>query len=77
MNQSDTPVSPRKRIKFEHDSSHEFNLSVAPSTDKMEVDDALTPSAATTEQSEKERSCGITEFVCPDTVGFSAIVKKR
>lgn len=29
------------------------------------------------DQASKETACGITEFVCPDLLGFTGILKKR
>ena len=77
MEQHDTPASPRKKVKTDHDLSNDLNMSVAPSKVEMEVNSVAAPSSATDEQYEKERLCGITEFVSPDSSGFSGILKKR
>ncbi len=77
MDDIDSPTSPRKKIKIEHTSS------IAESTDTMNtVMVGAAPihplqAKAGSEQIEKEEACGITEFVSPDLLGFSGILKKR
>ena len=49
--------------------------SIHPNTKAMAVPPAQDETLL--EQGSKEAACGITEFVCPETLGFSGIFKKR
>ena len=77
MDDAELQASPRKKLKAEHlslDGSME-PIGVAlnelmPDAPSIEVDGSAT-------RPSKEAECGITEFVSPDLVGFTGVLKKR
>ncbi|KAG8528894.1 uncharacterized protein KY384_006583 [Bacidia gigantensis] len=80
MDQDDMVTSPRKKVKTDHSSTQDFSMTIKPTVAPSvqgKVSNAPAPSHPQGGRHSKEELCGITEFVSPDALSFSGIIKKR
>ena len=77
--EDEPPGSPRKKLKFEHPEPAPSSIDAAmqPNSAMTAASQELQGSHSPDQQHEKEIRCGITEFVSPDSLGFSGVLKKR
>ena len=74
------PTSAMPDNKVENGHLHveaQFNLSGEGAVDASKAQSRFTNVAGPLDEGSKEAVCGITEFVSPDLLGFSGILKKR
>lgn len=87
MADPDISNSPRKKVKLDHTPLADVQLDgtvnqmpssvTAEGPDSMGVNFTSDQHEAPNDQLSKEAACGITEFVSPDLLGFTGVLKKR
>ncbi|KAL9130214.1 MAG: hypothetical protein Q9217_001559 [Psora testacea] len=68
---------PRKKPKLEHDSMNDWRTGLLPSISHENMSLNTARLHAGDDLLDKEDACGITEYVSPDSLGFSGTLKKR
>lgn len=74
---SENAARPAKRARLHDDSAPTFSATSAPFPHTEATAPEATSASAIDEDLEKEIRAGITEYVCPDNLGFTGILKQR
>ena len=77
MDQFDCIDLPRKKLKMDHTLTNDHNLHSTSSASNIKMQESPAGTHTGGDRLEKEAACGITEYVSPDSLGFSGILKKR
>jgi tRNA pseudouridine13 synthase len=76
-NPSEDAARPAKRARLDDDSAPAFSPSTSTGTLAAAEQPILAATAAIDADLEREVRAGITEYVCPDNLGFTGVLKQR